>query len=70
MMKSEKSLRFLDLDRDLPTSAKDIHALRRARKDKFIDLQSYLDFLSRFSESSLTDLSEKKGPAGSKPFKL
>jgi hypothetical protein len=69
-MKSKKSLRLLDLDRDLPTTAADIFALRQARRDKFNDLRSYLEFLSLFPEPSASALSERKGPAGSKPFEL
>jgi hypothetical protein len=34
-MKSKKSSTFLDLDRDLPTSAEDILALRRVRREKY-----------------------------------
>jgi hypothetical protein len=69
-MKSKKSLRLLDLDRDLPTTAADIFALRQARRDKIKDLKSYLEFLSRFPAPSTVALSERKSSAGSKPFKL
>jgi hypothetical protein len=69
-MKSKKSSRLLDLDRDLPTTAVDICALRQARMDGIQDLKSYFDFLSCFSEPSTPPLSERKGPAGSKPFEL
>jgi len=70
MMRSEESLRLLDLDRDLPTAAADIYALREARRDRIQNLKSYLEFLSCFPPPSHFALSQIKGPAGSKPFEL
>ena len=70
MRRSEKSLRLLDLDRDLPTSAADVVALRQARRDRIQDLKAYLEFLSSFPDPSTPELSTRKGPAGSKPFEL
>lgn len=69
-MRSKKSSRFLDLDRDLPTSAEDVIALRQARKDIICDLKTYLEFLASFPAPSLEELRDRKGPAGEKPFEL
>ena len=69
-MKSKESSRLLDLDRDLPTSAADILALRQARRDRIQDLKTYLEFLSSFPDASAAALRARKGPAGSKPFEL
>ena len=69
-MKSKESSRLLDLDRDLPTSAADIAALRRACRDRIEDLKTYLDFLSSFQVPSTAALAGRKGPAGSKPFEF
>jgi hypothetical protein len=69
-MKSKKSFKLVDLDRDLPTSATDIMALRRARRHGIQDLKAYFDFLASFPAPYNPALSARKGPAGSKPFKL
>jgi hypothetical protein len=69
-MKSKKSSGLLDLDRDLPTNAADIAALRQARRDGNVDLRTYLDFLSSFQVSSKAGLRARKRPAGSKPFEF
>jgi hypothetical protein len=69
-MKSKESSRLLDLDRDLPTSAVDILALRQARRDRIQDLKTYLEFLSSFPDVSAATLHAKKGPAGPKPFEF
>ena len=69
-MKSKKSSKLLDLDRDLPTSAADLAALRQARRDRIHDLKSYFEFLARFPTASTRELSLRKGPAGPKPFEL
>jgi len=69
-MRSKKSLRLLDLNRDLPTTANDVSALREARRERIQDLKSYLEFLSCFPQPSKSALSERKGPAGSRPFEL
>jgi hypothetical protein len=69
-MKSKKSLRLLDLNRDIPTTAADICALRQARRDRIQDLKSCLAFLSCFPELSASALRERNGPAGSKPLEL
>ena len=70
MMKSKKSLRLLDLDRDLPTNAVDIDLLRQARRDRIEDLRTYLDFLSGFPEPSTPALGGRRAPASFEPFEL
>ena len=69
-MKSKESSKLLSLDRDMPTSAADIAALRRSRRDRIHDLKSYLEFLAGFPARSTRELSSRKGPAGTKPFEL
>ncbi len=70
MMRSEKSSRLLDLDRDHPTTAGDVSALREARREKIRDLKSYLEFLSRLPKPSESAVRNRKGNAGSQPFAL
>jgi hypothetical protein len=70
MMKSKESSKLLDLDRDIPTSAADIAALRQARGDRIQDLETYLEFLAGFPPASTSELGARKGPAGPKPFEL
>jgi hypothetical protein len=69
-MKSKESSRLLDLDRDLPTSAEDIVALRQARKESIQDLKTYFEFLSRFPAPSTEELRARKGPRGPQLFEL
>ena len=69
-MKSRESSKLLDLDRDLPTSAADIAALRRAGRHRIQDLKAYFEFLARFRAASTQELSFRKGPAGPRPFEL
>jgi hypothetical protein len=70
MMKSKKSYKPLNLDCDLTTSAEDIFALRRARRDRIQNLSTYLRFLSGLHEPSISVLGARKGPTGSRPFEL
>jgi hypothetical protein len=70
MMKSNGSSKLLGLDRDLPTRAKDIAALRQARDDRIQDPKTCLEFLAGFPAASTSELSARKGPAGLKPFEL
>jgi hypothetical protein len=69
-MKSKESSSLLDLDRDLPTSAEDIVALRQTRRRDTADLKTYFEFLSQFPAASTEELRAKKGPCGQKPFEL
>jgi hypothetical protein len=69
-MKSKSSSRFLDLDRDLPTSAEDILALRLARSETIQDVTTYFAFLASFPPPTRFELAAKKGPSGLKPFEL
>ena len=69
-MKSKRSSKLLNLDRDLPTSAADIVALRQARRERIKDLKTYLEFLAGFPAPSSSVLLARKGPAGRTPFEL
>jgi hypothetical protein len=69
-MKSRESSKLLDLDRDLPTSAEDIVALRQARRAGSTDLKTYFEFLAQFPPPSMAELRAKKGPSGTKAFEL
>jgi hypothetical protein len=69
-MKFKESSKLLDLDRDLPTNAEDIVALRQARKVDITDLKTYFEFLACFPAPSTEELRARKGPRGPKPFEL
>jgi hypothetical protein len=68
-LNSNGSPESLDLDRDLPTTAEDVEALRRAREMTTMDTEAYLRFLAQFGHASPERLRERKGPAG-EPFDL
>ena len=46
-MTSHEPFVMLDLERDLPTTAEDVKALRRAARSYRLDLDGYLRFLSQ-----------------------
>lgn len=70
MSSSERS-GMLDLERDLPTTAEDVAALRRAAAVRMVtDGEAYLRFLAQFPRPSPEDLRKKPGPAGDRPFDL
>ncbi len=69
-MKSKRPSRLLDLSRDLPTSAADVIALRRARQNDRMSLEAYLNFLASFPAPTVEELRIRKGPAGDRPFEL
>ena len=46
-MSSGDSSRFLDLDRDLPTTDDDVAALRRLRRDQELTFAEFLGMISR-----------------------
>lgn len=67
---SASDLEFLDLDRDLPTTAEDIAVLRRLRyTPRPIDFATYLRFLASLPEPTWEQLRAKRGPHG-EPFEL
>ena len=61
---------MLDLKRDLPTTAEDVAALRRARAVHPLDLNAYLRFLASLPPYPAPDLRAKRGPRGDRPFNL
>lgn len=63
-MSSGNTTKWLDLERDLPTTAEDVAALRRLRYPKVDD---YLAFLASFEPPPASHLRSRRGPAG-EPF--
>jgi hypothetical protein len=61
---------WLDLERDLPTTAEDVAALRLLRRHAAMDLDSYFRFLRSFPAATVEDLGRRKGPRGNEPFAL
>ena len=61
---------WLDLERDLPTTAEDVAALRRLRRHAAMDLDAYFRFLACFPPASADELAARKGPRGAEPFTL
>jgi hypothetical protein len=55
-----------DLERDLPTTAEDVEALRRLR---FPPVEDYFAALARLPQPSYEELLARKGPRG-EPFEL
>jgi len=64
---SSKRPEPLDLERDLPTTAEDVAALRRIREVRRMSFADYLRFLSRLEPPSR---SPRKTHAGHAPFEL
>ena len=63
-MRSSDSADLLALDRDLPTAAADVAALRRSRAARPVQLDEYLAFLQRLETSSPALLRSRRGPVG------
>ena len=68
-MKSSGSADFLALDHDLPTTAADVAALRRARASRQVQLDDYIEFLQRLAAPSSAHLRSRHGPVDV-PFDL
>lgn len=62
--------RIVDLDRDLPTTAEDVAALRRARSLDRLDLDGYLRLLAQLPVPTLSELRARRGAMGDRPFEL
>ncbi len=60
----------MDLERDLPTTAADVAALRRAAAACRRAAIDYLAFLEIFGETSPERLRSRPGPRGEVPFEL
>ena len=58
----------LDLERDLPTTAQDVAALRRLRH-RPITPRQYADLLAAVGHASYQELARRPGPRG-EPFEL
>jgi hypothetical protein len=63
-MTSSDSADHLRLDRDLPTTADDVSALRNARRSQAVELEQYLRFLSSFPTPAASVLRSRRGPPG------
>jgi hypothetical protein len=58
----------LDLERDLPTTAEDVAALRRIREGRRMTFVEYLRFLSR--QKPAAGAPRRKTHEGQEPFEL
>jgi hypothetical protein len=65
---SSKRSEPLDLERDLPTTAEDVAALRRIRDSRRISFADYLRFLSRLELPAAAR--RRKTHEGQEPFEL
>lgn len=69
-MGSDDPKRPLNLDKDMPTTPRDVEAQRKLRLATPVNLEGYLRFLARFEPPSYERLRAKHGPRGDKPFEL
>lgn len=70
-MRSNDRFEGLDFEHDLPTTAEDVAALRRAAKQPPLDLDGYLRFLAQLPPIPATASAWKKRlPQGVPPFEL
>ena len=69
-MSSTERPEWLDLERDLPTTAEDVAALRLLRRHPTMGLDSYFRFLRSFPAATVEELARRRGPRGSEPFAL
>jgi hypothetical protein len=60
----------VDFDRDLPTTAEDVIALRRAATARPSRPLDYLEFLRAFGDTAPEVLRARPGPRGDRPFEL
>ena len=67
-MRSSARFETIDLARDLPTTAEDTEALRRARRARPLDFEAYLRFLDQIPIPTPGELRERRGPRGDRPF--
>jgi hypothetical protein len=67
-MRSRARSERLDLARDLPTTAEDTEALRRARTARQLDLEGYLRFLEQLPPPTPDEQRAKRGPRAAQPF--
>jgi len=69
-MRRSKDFPELDLERDLPTTAEDVAALRRLRGPSRLTFGEYLRFLSEFPSPPAEAFRARRGPRGERPFTL
>ena len=69
-MRSNARSETIDLARDLPTTAEDTEALRRAKAVRHLDAEGYVRFLSQIPDPTPGRRREKAGPRGGRPFRL
>ena len=69
-MRSSTPSEKLDLARDLPTTAEDSMALRRARVAGPLDLEAYLRFLEQLPTRTADELRAKQGPRSDRLFAI
>jgi len=67
-MRSERRSDGFDLERDLPTTAEDVEALRRIRP-RAVTMEEYLRFLAALGDADPGSLRRRSGPTG-EPFRL
>lgn len=67
-MSSNDRPKHLDLARGLPTTARDVAALRTMRYPAMTDAE-YVRFLASFATPSRDELAAQRGPRGT-PFRL
>ena len=69
-MRSNDRSDALDLDRDLPTTAADVAALRAARPLGRLDLTAYLEFLAHIPDAGGAERRMARREAADAPFEL
>jgi hypothetical protein len=69
MTSSSDSADALDLDRDLPTTAKDVAVLNRLRYDRRLTFDQYLECLAALGAPSAARLRSRPA-SGGEPFRL
>ncbi|MCU0242886.1 MAG: hypothetical protein MUF51_10740 [Vicinamibacteria bacterium] len=68
-MSSSKTTEFIDLERGLPVTPKDVEALRRARVPAPVTILESVAFLASLPQPTYEQLKNRKGPSGA-PFRL
>jgi len=69
-MSSNEGLDALDLDRDLPTTPRDVEALRACRYVPRLDFEAYLELLESMGPPPDDELRRRKGPRGEEVFEV
>lgn len=70
-MRSPNGLELTELERDLPTTAEDVAALRRARAQAGrMTLDEYFAFLEAFGDTPVEVLRARGTHEGAEPFEL